>query len=176
MENNMATKLISKIIEKGGTITDGVYLTAREEIISDQKSWPDEDKAKDYDFSTEPYWITTDTDEVPVGVYTDDELRDYPVILASEFIGEDLEFWTEDMSINDAVTNVIELSDGTDKKIIDKESIKSWLLGNAYYLYDNNEPGLLSNHLVDLVKAEQIEQYDADEYAAEHINTSAMSM
>lgn len=172
----MWTKLIRQIIEKGGEISEGVYLTSREEIITDQKSWPDEEKAKDFDFSTDPYWITTDTDEVPVGVYTDDELKDYPVILASEFIGEDLEFWTEDMSIDEAVTNVIELADSFNKTIVDKESIKSWLLENAYYLYDNNESGLSSNHLVDLVKAKQIEQSDADEYATEHIKTLAKTI
>lgn len=40
-------------------VREGVYLNSQESIIADQKSWDDEDGAKNLDFTTSPYWVNT---------------------------------------------------------------------------------------------------------------------
>jgi hypothetical protein len=48
----------------------GVYLSTREEIIADQLTWDDEDESKGLDFTTCPFWITTDNGNSCTGIDT----------------------------------------------------------------------------------------------------------
>lgn len=48
-------------------VSAGVYINSQENMIADQQSWDDEDAAKDMDFSSAEFWVTTD-DGVVTGV------------------------------------------------------------------------------------------------------------
>lgn len=49
-------------------ISPGVFVSTSENMIADQKAWDSEDPAKNTDFSTHPFWITTDSGSSPDGV------------------------------------------------------------------------------------------------------------
>jgi len=69
------TDLIQKILTAGeGMIRDGSFLITSSDMIEDQKGWCDEDPAKDMDFSTSSFWITTDDGAEPEGIDDDAEL------------------------------------------------------------------------------------------------------
>lgn len=71
------TDLIQKILTAGeGMIRDGSFLITSSDMIEDQKGWCDEDPAKDMDFSTSSFWITTDDGAEPVGIDDDAELNE----------------------------------------------------------------------------------------------------
>jgi len=76
------TTLIQRILtEKKGIINDGVFLITSSDMIEDQKGWEcDEDTGDEYlndmDFSTSPFWITTDDGAEPVGIDDDAELNE----------------------------------------------------------------------------------------------------
>jgi len=72
----MSTKIIESIILDGGKVQGGVFLQTAEDIISDQVSWGDADGSKNADFTTSGYWITTDDGQDPIGIDTDEELKD----------------------------------------------------------------------------------------------------
>jgi hypothetical protein len=48
-------------------IVDGIYLQAREYLLSEQKEWDESDKSKNFDFTPGEYWITTNTGTKPQG-------------------------------------------------------------------------------------------------------------
>lgn len=58
-------------------IASGVYLETQNEMIENQKSWDDEDPAKEIDFTTSKFWLTTDNGEEPEGFDSEAEARDY---------------------------------------------------------------------------------------------------
>jgi hypothetical protein len=68
-EINMAIGFIKAQVDKGETVElqPGVYLQSRESIVEEQKSWSDDDEAKDVNFYLYRYWITTDSGEGPYG-------------------------------------------------------------------------------------------------------------
>lgn len=73
-----AKKLIEECENKGFvTLGGGVYLQAQEDIMNDQEAWSDDDESKEMDFTTAPYWITTDDGAVPEAVYDEDDLKKY---------------------------------------------------------------------------------------------------
>ena len=45
----------------------GLYIQSREDLISDQSFWDDDDASKGADFSAYAFWITTDDGADPVG-------------------------------------------------------------------------------------------------------------
>jgi len=72
----MSVQRIKDFIDCGGMVKFGVFIQTSENIISDQKDWCDEDQAKSTDFSTSPYWITTDDGQDPAGIDNDAELNE----------------------------------------------------------------------------------------------------
>ncbi len=72
----MATLIIEKILAADSKIQSGVFLQTREEIMADQATWDDDDGSKNTDFSGSLYWITTDDGCEPIGIDTDDELKE----------------------------------------------------------------------------------------------------
>jgi len=48
-------------------IIDGVFIQTREDIQEDQKTWDDGDSSKNMDFSSSPFWVTTDNGVDPMG-------------------------------------------------------------------------------------------------------------
>lgn len=73
----MSVERITDFIKNcGGMVKSGVFIQKREDIIADQKSWDDEDPCKFDDFSTCPYWITTDDGQDPAGIDNDAELNE----------------------------------------------------------------------------------------------------
>ena len=74
----MSTKILDKIIAKGGIIQSGVYLQTLESIIEDQNGWDAEDPYKLMMFSN-AYWVTTDDGQKPRGYDNDQQLIiDFP--------------------------------------------------------------------------------------------------
>lgn len=56
------------ILDSGfSEIQEGVYLTSKATLIEEQKSWDAYDEAKNYDFSSHDFWITTDNGIKPLG-------------------------------------------------------------------------------------------------------------
>lgn len=172
----MTTKLINKIIENNGIIEDGLNLVTRDEIIAEQKNWDDLHQSKYFDFSTHPFWLRLNNAGDNEAINSDSDLNSICVNLAETYVGDELDFWSADESIEEAVTNIIEKAEMVSVIIVDKENIKSLLIANASAIHDNNKPGLSSKHLEALVNEGQIEQTEADAYADEQINTVAMSM
>jgi len=54
----------------------GVYLYSQEAIMKEQGDWDEADLAKDMDFSTCFFWVTTDDDARPQGINNADELQE----------------------------------------------------------------------------------------------------
>lgn len=73
----LAATLIAEA-DKDGTSRQlgGCWLITSATLIADQAGWDDEDESKDKDFTSYPYWITTDDGVDPIGVTgaTDDDL------------------------------------------------------------------------------------------------------
>lgn len=46
------------------------------ELIADQPSWVDCDSSKDTDFTTHPYFLTTDDGQEPVGYNLDEDISE----------------------------------------------------------------------------------------------------
>ena len=97
----MSVQRITDFINnKNGVLVEGVVIQTSENIISDQKDWCDEDQEKSTDFSTSPYWVTTDGGNPPVGIVSDadlNELMSTTVILAHD---------SEDYQIVDNMTGL----------------------------------------------------------------------
>jgi len=97
----MSVQRITDFINnKNGVLIEGVVIQTSENIISDQKDWCDEDQEKSTDFSTRPYWVTTDGGNPPVGIVSDadlNELMSTTVILAHD---------SEDYQIVDNMTGL----------------------------------------------------------------------
>jgi len=55
-------------------ISSGVYLWSQEAIIEDQKEWNAEDNSKNMDFTTAPFWITTNSGESPEEIHSENWL------------------------------------------------------------------------------------------------------
>ena len=72
----MSVQRITDFIDCGGMVKFGVFIQTSENIISDQKDWCDEDQEKSTDFSTSPYWVTTDGGNPPVGIVSDADLNE----------------------------------------------------------------------------------------------------
>ena len=61
-------------INKGWVeISSGVFLYSQENIIADQANWGDEDGGKRFDFTTGPYWLSTDNCVEPIPVYGEND-------------------------------------------------------------------------------------------------------
>ena len=70
----MSVQRITDFINnKRGIVQDGLFIQTSENIISDKLSWCGEDQS---DFSTSPYWLTTDDGQDPVGIDNDAELNE----------------------------------------------------------------------------------------------------
>ena len=54
-------------------ISQGIYLQSAEELISEQKGWHDLDESKNVDFTTSPFWVTTDDGQGPYAVADEKE-------------------------------------------------------------------------------------------------------
>jgi len=55
-------------------ISADVYLVSSSDMVSDQKTWDDEDEAKEIDFTEYPYWITV-SGRTPEGIKDDADLE-----------------------------------------------------------------------------------------------------
>jgi len=79
------TILISKILASRHVaceIQSGVFLSSAEDMIEDQRAWDEDDSSKEIDFSTSPFWITTDDGVTPIGIDDDAELLElFPALL-----------------------------------------------------------------------------------------------
>jgi len=60
-----------------GEYQSGSYLRSSEDMIFDQETWSDEDDARDVDFETYPFWITTDDGEDPYGICDEKDFREF---------------------------------------------------------------------------------------------------
>lgn len=71
-------------------IQSGVYLHTKENLIEEQKSWPDEDSVKNIDFSEHDYWITDDAGSKPEGVDSIEEgcFKIFGIEACRKFLGE----------------------------------------------------------------------------------------
>ena len=66
---NKATDIIHECRELGfATIANGVFLETRESLQEQAQTWHDNDPGKSIDFSVCPYWITTDSGTLPIGI------------------------------------------------------------------------------------------------------------
>lgn len=73
-----ARKILEEILDDGGVVQAGVYLVTAEDLIAEQKTWDDADTAKNLDFTTADFWITTDDGHVQ-SIDDDGDLYDaYP--------------------------------------------------------------------------------------------------
>lgn len=73
----LALSIIQDAKESGSTyLGQGCYLVMAEEMIEDQKEWADTDESKYTDFSTSPYWVTTDSGDGPFPI-TDEQDPDF---------------------------------------------------------------------------------------------------
>ena len=48
-------------------LRDGVYLQTMDDIMADQKNWDELDPCKNMDFSSCPFWMTTNDGQNPIG-------------------------------------------------------------------------------------------------------------
>lgn len=73
-----AAKKLLEIAAKDGwvEISDGVYLSSRENIQADQLDWDEQDPSKSFDFSGAEFWLTTDSGQLPTPVAGCDDLLD----------------------------------------------------------------------------------------------------
>jgi len=62
-----------------GEYQSGSYLRSSEDMIADRETWEEEDDCRDFDFSTSPYWVTTDDGMVPYGIDDDDDFKAFQV-------------------------------------------------------------------------------------------------
>lgn len=53
----------------------GVVLETKEFSISQQNNWKNEENIKIFDFSTAPFWITTDTNAEPIAIHNEHDLE-----------------------------------------------------------------------------------------------------
>lgn len=56
-------------------IQSGVFIQTRDEMISEQKDWDEDDPCKDTDFTCYPFWMTTDDGVMPEGFDSVDDAR-----------------------------------------------------------------------------------------------------
>lgn len=54
----------------------GVWLNSEVNMLADQRAWDEGDASKTEDFTTAPYWITTDDGQGPTAICDADDLRD----------------------------------------------------------------------------------------------------
>lgn len=65
--------IFTECMENGSAqIVPGVFLETSESMQEQQEDWADGDTSKEADFSTFPYWITTDNGADPIGVTEND--------------------------------------------------------------------------------------------------------
>ena len=57
-------------------INNGIFLSSRESIISDQKYFTDEDFYKEFNFNDDNFWITTHSGNEPIGINTEHNLSE----------------------------------------------------------------------------------------------------
>lgn len=57
-------------------VLPGMCLISAKRIAEFQQEWSDGDEAKDWDFSTAPYWLQVDT-EPPAPIYNSSDLEEY---------------------------------------------------------------------------------------------------
>jgi len=67
-----------KALENGSVeLRSGVYLCSQEHLTEEQAAWSDEDECKSTDFTTAPFWITTDSGTDPIAVDDGADLSEY---------------------------------------------------------------------------------------------------
>ena len=66
-------------------LREGVFLNSQESILAEQKEWDDSDKAKNFDFTESPYWLTTDSGGGPVGIEDLSKIEFYKTFFQSFF-------------------------------------------------------------------------------------------
>ena len=64
----------------------GVYLESAEHLISQQKGWEDEDESKNFDFTSAPFWITTDDGKTPTAIHDAEDLKGEESSLGSNWL------------------------------------------------------------------------------------------
>lgn len=57
-------------------IQAGVYVNSLANILAEQAGWDDHDEMKSIDFTRAPYWLTTDSGDIPVPVRSPSDLPD----------------------------------------------------------------------------------------------------
>ena len=66
---NKAADIVEECRELGfATIANGVFLETGESLQEQAQTWHDNDPGKAIDFSACPYWITTDSGTLPIGI------------------------------------------------------------------------------------------------------------
>ena len=85
---NKATDIIQECRELGfATVSAGVFLETRESLLKQSTSWHDDDPGKTIDFNACPFWLTTDSGTLPIGITGSDDpdllnaMGDYPDLL-----------------------------------------------------------------------------------------------
>lgn len=71
---NKATDIVAECRELGfATIANGIFLETGKSLLEQSTSWHDNDPGKAIDFSECPYWITTDSGTLPIGITGTDD-------------------------------------------------------------------------------------------------------
>lgn len=75
-ERKATVKAILAAVDAGKDleISPGAYICSASDMTADQERWDDEDPHKHTDFSTSPYWVTTDSGDDPIPIETADDL------------------------------------------------------------------------------------------------------
>ena len=69
-----AKKLVSECDAWGvATIAAGVFLESSASMQAQAAGWAEEDPGKAIDFTVCPYWLTTDSGTMPIGIYGADD-------------------------------------------------------------------------------------------------------
>ena len=69
-----ANDIIQDCNELGfATIADGIFLETGKSLLEQAETWSDDDPGKAIDFSACPYWITTDSGTLPIGITGSDD-------------------------------------------------------------------------------------------------------
>lgn len=56
-------------------VQDGVFVQSKESLLLEQKTWGDEDEAKNIDFSLYDYWLVCDDGQDPQGILDLNDLK-----------------------------------------------------------------------------------------------------
>jgi len=63
------------LVKPYGEYQSGSYLRTSEDMIADRETWEEEDDCRDFDFTTHPYWVTTNDGMEPYGINDDADFQ-----------------------------------------------------------------------------------------------------